>query len=234
MVREPTRPPPRMRRGRPRPLSRLPSSPTILPPCRLITTLSAPQGPRQGADCHDRVQLFGARAAVPGSWWSADVQESNAGRRMLVALTDGFRESTESWTDLLRDCRRRGMRAPVLAVGDGALGFWKAVRGVVPRHPRAALLVAQAGQCSCRAAEVGASRCARGAQRIYNAEDIDKARVAIKAFEIDYGAKYPKVVAKIVADADVLLEFYRDTPPSTRSTWRTTRRQRVDARVGRF
>ena len=75
----------------------------------------------------------------------------------------------------------------------------------VPRHPRAALLVAQAGQCSCRAAEVGASRCARGAQRIYNAEDIDKARVVIKAFEIDYGAKYPKAVAKIVADADVLL-----------------------------
>ena len=71
-------------------------------------------------------------------------------------------------------------------------------------------------------------------KEIYNAEDIDKARVAIKAFEIDYGAKYPKVVAKIVADADVLLEFYRDTPPSTGSTWRTTRRQRVDARVGRF
>ena len=46
-------------------------------------------------------------------------------------------------------------------------------------------------------------------KEIYNAEDIDKARVAIKAFEIDYGAKYPKAVAKIVADADVLLEFYR-------------------------
>ena len=46
-------------------------------------------------------------------------------------------------------------------------------------------------------------------KEIYNAEDIDKARVAIKAFEIDYGAKYPKAVAKVVADADVLLEFYR-------------------------
>ena len=48
------------------------------------------------------------------------------GRKELVALADGFRESSESWTDLLRDCRRRGMAAPVLAVGDGALGFWKA------------------------------------------------------------------------------------------------------------
>src|SRR3546814_3453258 len=43
------------------------------------------------------------------------------GRKELVALSDGYRESTESWADLLRDCRRRGMRAPVLAVGDGAL-----------------------------------------------------------------------------------------------------------------
>jgi putative transposase len=45
------------------------------------------------------------------------------GRKELVALTDGYREATESWADLLRDCRRRGMRAPVLAIGDGALGF---------------------------------------------------------------------------------------------------------------
>jgi transposase-like protein len=50
------------------------------------------------------------------------------GRKELVALADGYRESTESWADLLRDCRRRGMRAPVLAAGDGALGFWGALR----------------------------------------------------------------------------------------------------------
>jgi transposase-like protein len=51
------------------------------------------------------------------------------GRKELVALTDGYREATESWADLLRDCRRR-MRAPVLAIGDGALGFWGALREV--------------------------------------------------------------------------------------------------------
>ena len=54
------------------------------------------------------------------------------GRKELVALADGYRESTESWADLLRDCKRRGMRAPVLAVGDGALGFWGALREVFP------------------------------------------------------------------------------------------------------
>ena len=52
------------------------------------------------------------------------------GRKELVTLADGFRESTESWSDLLRDAKRRGMRALVLAVGDGALGFWAALRDV--------------------------------------------------------------------------------------------------------
>ena len=54
------------------------------------------------------------------------------GRKELVALADGYRESAGSWADLLRDCRRRGMRAPVLAIGDGALGFWGALREVFP------------------------------------------------------------------------------------------------------
>lgn len=54
------------------------------------------------------------------------------GRKELVALDDGHWESAESWADLLRDCKLRGMRAPVLAVGDGALGFWEAIRDVFP------------------------------------------------------------------------------------------------------
>ena len=131
------------------------------------------------------------------------------GRKELVALTDGYRESTESWADLLRGCRRRGMTAPVLAVGDGALGFWKALREVFPDtreqrcwfHKQANVLAALP-----KSAHPGALAAMR---EIYNAEDIDQAQVAIKAFEIDYGAKYPKAVAKIVDDADVLLEFYK-------------------------
>lgn len=131
------------------------------------------------------------------------------GRKELVAITDGFRESTESWADLLRDCRRRGMTAPVLAVGDGALGFWKAVREVFPGtreqrcwwHKQANVLAALP-----KSVHPGAIAAMK---EIYNAENIDKAQLAIKAFEIDYGAKYPKAVAKIVDDADVLLEFYR-------------------------
>ena len=131
------------------------------------------------------------------------------GRKELVALADGYREPAGSWADLLRSCRRRGMTTPVLAVGDGALGFWKAVREVFPEtreqrcwfHVQANVLAALP-----KSAHPGALAALR---EIYNAEDIDKAQVAIKAFEVDYGARYPKAVAKIVDNADVLLEFYR-------------------------
>ena len=130
------------------------------------------------------------------------------GRKELVALTDGYRESADPWADLLRDCRRRGMRAPVLAVGDGALGFWKAVREVFPDtreqrcwfHKQANVLAALP-----KSAHPGAIAAMR---EIAGAEDIDHAQVAVKAFELDYGAKFPKAVAKIVDDLDVLLEFY--------------------------
>ena len=78
------------------------------------------------------------------------------GRKELIALADGYRESAESWADLLRDCARRGMRAPVLAVGDGALGFWNALREVFPAGQGGPLLVPQDRQCPGRAAEVRA------------------------------------------------------------------------------
>ena len=54
------------------------------------------------------------------------------GTKELVALADGERESTDSWAELLRDCRRRGMRAPVVMVGDAALGLWRALGEVFP------------------------------------------------------------------------------------------------------
>ena len=73
------------------------------------------------------------------------------GRKELVALADGYRESAESWADLLRDCARRGMRAPVLAVGDGALGFWNALREVFPQ--------AREGRCWFHRPQMSWRRC---------------------------------------------------------------------------
>ena len=130
------------------------------------------------------------------------------GRKELVALTDGYRESSESWADLLRDYRRRGMRAPALAVGDGALGFWKALREVFPNtreqrgwfHKQANVLAALP-----KSAHPGALSAMK---EIYNAEDFDKTQLTIATFARDYDAKYPKAVQKI-DDTEVLLEHFR-------------------------
>jgi transposase-like protein len=130
------------------------------------------------------------------------------GKKELIALADGFRESTESWADLLRSCRRRGMSAPVLAVGDGALGFWKAVRDVFPTTREQRCWFHKSGNV-LSALPKSAHPGARAAlAQIHIAEDKDHALKAVKAFALDYGAKYPKAVAKITDDLDVLVEFF--------------------------
>ncbi|MFC8854120.1 IS256 family transposase [Streptomyces sp. NPDC057144] len=130
------------------------------------------------------------------------------GSKELVALKDGYRESGESWADLLRDCARRGMRAPVLAVGDGALGFWKALAEVFPasRHQRCWVhKTANVLNALPKSAQPGARK---ALQDIYNAEDRDLAVKAIKTFTQLYGAKFPKAVKKITDDEAELLAFY--------------------------
>jgi transposase-like protein len=130
------------------------------------------------------------------------------GSKELVALTDGYRESAGSWADVLRDCARRGMRAPVLAVGDGALGFWAALREVFPDtreqrdwvHKTANVLAALP-----KSAHPGAKA---ALAEIWGAEDKRHALAAAKAFVNAYGAKFPKAVRKISDDLDVLLTFY--------------------------
>jgi transposase-like protein len=139
------------------------------------------------------------------------------GRKELVALTDGYRESVESWADLLRDCARRGMSAPVLAMGDGALGFWGALREVFPttREQRCWFhKIANVLGALPKSAHPGAKK---ALAEIWNAEDRRHALAAASSFEAAYGAKFPKAVAKIRDDLDVLLAFY-DFPPSTGST----------------
>jgi len=130
------------------------------------------------------------------------------GRKELIVLADGYRESAESWADLLRDCARRGMRAPVLAVGDGALGFWSAPREVFPEAREGRCWFHKTGNVLAalpRSAHPGAKKALAG---IWGAEDKTRARAAVKAFEAAYGAKFPKAVAKITDDLDELLAFY--------------------------
>jgi len=130
------------------------------------------------------------------------------GTKELVSITDGIRESTESWADVLRDLRRRGMTAPTVAVGDGALGFWAALRDVFPETVEARCWVHKAANV-LNALPKSAQPAARKAiAEIRDAEDRDHAVAAITAFERDYGAKWPKAVAKIVDDTAVLLSFF--------------------------
>src|SRR5689334_21068513 len=130
------------------------------------------------------------------------------GTKELVALVDGYRESAGSWADLLRDCARRGMRAPVLAVGDGALGFWAALREVFPdtREQRDWVhKVANVLGALPKSAHPGAKAALAD---IYNAEDKRHAYAAAKRFDAAWGAKFGKATAKITDDLDVLLSFY--------------------------
>jgi transposase-like protein len=130
------------------------------------------------------------------------------GTKELIAITDGIRESTESWADLLRDLRRRGMRAPMVAVGDGALGFWAALAEVFPDTRSQRCWVHKAVNV-LNALPASAQRTARKAlAEIRDAEDKDHALAAIHGFERDYGTKWPKAVAKITDDVEALLTFY--------------------------
>jgi putative transposase len=143
------------------------------------------------------------------------------GTKELVAIQDGYRESEESWAELLRDLKKRGMRAPELAVGDGALGFWAAVRDVFPetRHQRdwvhKTMNVVDSLPKSVH------RRAKAAIKEITHAEDKREASKAIDAFAAEFAAKWPKVVSKIVDDKEALLSFY-DYPAEHWRHLRTT------------
>jgi transposase-like protein len=130
------------------------------------------------------------------------------GTKELVAVADGERESTDSWAEVLRDLRRRGMRAPVVAVGDGALGLWAALRDVFPETRQQRDWVHKAANvlgCLPKSVQAGARK---ALIEIRDAPDRDHAQRAIEVFARDYGVKWPKAVAKITDDAEALLCFF--------------------------
>jgi putative transposase len=143
------------------------------------------------------------------------------GRKELVAISDGYRESTESWACLLRDLKKRGMRAPELAVGDGALGFWSAVRDVFPETHHQRDWVHKTANVLDSMPKSVHSRAKAAIHEITCAEDKKHAEAAIEAFADEFGKKWPKAVAKIVDDRDALLTFY-DYPAQHWRHLRTT------------
>jgi len=130
------------------------------------------------------------------------------GTKELVAITDGHRESTDSWADVLRDLKRRGMRAPMVAVGDGALGFWAALRTVWPETTEARCWVHKVANCLNALPKSVQPTARRMLAEIRDAEDREHALGAIDAFAGEFAVKWPKAVAKFVHDAVPLLAFY--------------------------
>src|SRR5215216_4224826 len=143
------------------------------------------------------------------------------GTKELVALADGYRESTESWAELLRDLKKRGMRAPELAVGDGALGFWSALRDVFPEARCQRDWVHKIMNTLDAMPKSVHARAKASIKEITEAENKRGASKAIEDFARQFGAKWPKTVSRIVEDEDALLTFY-DFPAEHWRHLRTT------------
>ena len=127
------------------------------------------------------------------------------GTKELVALEEGDRESTDSWATVLRDLHRRGMGAPVVAVGDGALGFWAAVRDVWPETQEQRDWFHKMGNVLDKLPTRLQPKATRALREIIYADTRAHAEEAMNVFIADYEAKYPKAAACLDADRDRLL-----------------------------
>jgi len=130
------------------------------------------------------------------------------GTKEVVALEEGYRESQESWASLLRDLKRRGMPAPMLAVGDGNLGFWGALRDVYPEcrgqrcwvHKIANVLDKLPKRLQARAKDM--------LHEIMYAPDRESAEEDMQRFAEEYEARYPKAAECLLKDRNSLLTFF--------------------------
>ena len=144
------------------------------------------------------------------------------GHKELLGMTDGFRESTQSWRELLLDLQHRGLNlAPKLAIGDGALGFWTALREVFAPTREQRCWVHKTMNVLNALPKSVQSRAKDHLHDIWQAETARDANAAFDFFITAYGAKYDKAVAKLVKDRGALLTFY-DFPAEHWKHIRTT------------
>src|SRR3954447_10851462 len=130
------------------------------------------------------------------------------GTKELLAVEDGYRESTESWAAVLRELKNRGLNEPKLVIGDGALGTWAALRDVFPGARRQACWVHKIA----RVLDALPKRLQPAAKtllhEIMEAPSLGDARQARERFRSTFDAKYPKAVAKLDKDWAHLTAFY--------------------------
>jgi transposase-like protein len=144
------------------------------------------------------------------------------GKKELVGLTDGVRESAQSWRELLLDLKRRGLAmGPELAIADGALGFWQAVEEVWPTTHGQRCWVHKTANVLNKLPKSQQPRAKRALQEIWMAETKKQALAAFDAFVETWGVKYDKAVECLIKDRDALLAFY-DFPAEHWKHLRTT------------
>ena len=131
------------------------------------------------------------------------------GKKELIAVADGYRESEQSWKELLLDCQARGLTIePSLAIGDGALGFWKAVAQVWPSTKGQRCWVHKTSNILDKLPKGLQPRAKAALHGIYEAETKAAAEKAFDLFVATYEAKYPKATDCLAKDRGPLLAFY--------------------------
>lgn len=131
------------------------------------------------------------------------------GKKELVGLSDGVRESAQSWRELLLDLKRRGLAiGPELAVADGALGFWQAIEEVWPQTRGQRCWVHKTANVLNKLPKSQQPKAKRALQEIWMAETKNEALAAFDAFVETWGVKYDKAVECLIKDRDALLAFY--------------------------
>src|SRR5258708_11206084 len=131
------------------------------------------------------------------------------GKKELIAIADGYRESEQSWKELLRDCEARGLEVePALAIGEGALGFWKAMRQVWDSTREQRCWVHKTANILDKLPKGSQPKAKGMLHEIYLAETKVEAEKAFDLFVKTYEAKYPKATECLAKDCEALLTFY--------------------------
>ena len=130
------------------------------------------------------------------------------GTKELLAVEDGYRESTESWASVMRDLKHRGLNEPKLVIGDGALGTWAALRDVFPGARRQACWVHKIANVLDALPKRRQPDAKKLLHELMEAPSRADARAALERFRTEFDAKYPKAVAKLDRDWAHLTAFY--------------------------
>lgn len=152
---------------------------------------------------------FGARMEQDKQCILVIIGATADGQKELVGMSDGYRESEQSWYELLIDLKKRGLKAaPRLATGDGALGFWKALSKVFGNTRRQRCTVHKTANVLDKLPKSAQKRAKSDLQEIWMAETKEDAEKAFDYFIEAYGAKYPKAAQCLAKDREDLLTFY--------------------------